>query len=144
MALGKIAGWVKWHWVKWSWVNCHVTELRYVPILIMVFFPECQNSESNVSILLRKDWLSKRLITKLYRNNILEWFMLSQHALLLDFFISYIDDLYDFPITIERRYKKFKIKECFESNYNFNLIMNSRLFSCNNHKSVLCDGSIRK
>ena len=24
-ALGKLAGWVKWHWVKWNWVNCHVT-----------------------------------------------------------------------------------------------------------------------
>ena len=31
MALGKMAGWVKWnrvkwHWVKWNWVNCHVTK----------------------------------------------------------------------------------------------------------------------
>ena len=32
MALGKMAGWVKWHWVKWNWVNCHVTVL-FVPFL---------------------------------------------------------------------------------------------------------------
>ena len=25
-ALGKMAGWVKWHCVKWNWVNCHATD----------------------------------------------------------------------------------------------------------------------